>query len=62
MLFPWVKKVLKRKCFADVEEVKPTTVEAVKGITSDEFKNCFEQWEKHLDRHITSNGEYFEGD
>ena len=28
----------------------------------DEFKNCFEQWKKRLDRHIASNGEYFEGD
>ena len=28
----------------------------------DKFKNCFEQWKKHLDRSIASSGEYFEGD
>ena len=35
--------------------------EALKDIKI-KFKNCFEQWKKHLDRCITSNGEYFEGD
>ena len=37
--------------------------EALKVIKTDEFKNWFEQWgEKHLDKCIASNGEYFEGD
>ena len=45
-LFPWVKKVLKRKCFANVEEVKQKTAEALKAIKIDEFRNCFEQWKK----------------
>ena len=34
--------------------------EALKGIKFNEFKKCFEQWEKHLDRCIASNGDYFE--
>ena len=45
-----------------MEEVKQKTAEALKGIKIDKFKNCFEQWNKHLDRCIASNGEYFEGD
>ena len=57
-----MKKVLKRKCFADVEEVKQKMSEALKGITINKFTNCLEQWKKHLDRYIASNGEYFEGD
>ena len=40
---PWMKKVLKGKHLADVEEVKQKMVEALKGIKIDEFKNCFEQ-------------------
>ena len=36
--------------------------ETLKGIKIEEFKNCLEQWEKHLNRYIASNGEYFEGD
>ena len=57
-----MKKVLKRKHFAHVEEGKPKMAEALKDIKIDEFKNCFEQWKKCLNRCIASNGEYFEGD
>ena len=56
-----MKKVLKGKHFANVEEVKQKTAEALKGIKIDKFKNCFEQW-KSLDRCTGLNGEYFEGD
>ena len=56
-----MKKVLKQKRFANVEEVKQETAEALKDIKIDEFKNCFEQWRKPLDGCITSNGEFFEG-
>jgi len=61
-LFPRMKKVLKGKRFADVEEVKKKTTEALKGITLQEFQDCFEKWETRLDRCIASNGQYFEGD
>ena len=60
-LFPRMKKVLKGKHFADVEEVKQKMAEALKGIKINKFKNCFEQWKKGLNRCIASNGEYFEG-
>ena len=46
----------------NVEEVNQKTAEALKGIKIDEFKNCFEHWEKHLSRCTASNGEYLEGD
>ena len=46
ILFSWRDNVLKRKGFADVEEVKQKTAEALKGIKIDKFKNSFEQWEK----------------
>ena len=59
-LSPQIKKVLKGTHFADVEEAKQKTAEALKGIKTDEFKNYFEQWKKHLHRYIASNGEYFE--
>ena len=57
-----MKKVLKGKSFANVEKVKQKTAEALKGIKINKFKNCFEQWKKHLDSCIASNGEDFEGD
>ena len=46
ILFSWMKKVLKGKCFVDVEEVKQKMAEALKGIKIKNFKNCFEQWKK----------------
>ena len=55
-LFCQDKIILKRKCFADVEEVKQKLAEALKGIKINEFKNCFEQWKKGLNRCIASNG------
>ena len=57
-----MKKVLNGERFAKGEEVKQKTAEALKGVKINEFKNCFEQWKKRLDRCIASNGEYFEGD
>ena len=41
-----MKKVLKGKHFADVEEVKQKTAEALKGTKTNEFKTCSEQWKK----------------
>ena len=61
-LFPRMKKVLKGKYLAKVEEVKQKIAKSLKGIKIDEFKNCLEQWQKSLDRCIASNGEYLEGD
>ena len=61
-LFLWMEKVLKGKLFADVEGLKQKTAEALQGIKINEFKNCFEQRIKYLDRCIASNGEYFEGE
>ena len=41
------EKILKGKCFANVEEVKQTKMtEALKGIKIGEFENCFKQWKK----------------
>ena len=56
-LLPQMKKGPKGKCFANVKEVKQKMAEALKGIKINEFKNCFEQWKKYLDRSIASNGE-----
>ena len=57
-----MKKVLKGKCFTDVEEVEQKPAEALKGIKVDEFRNCSEQQKKRLNRCSASDGEYFEGD
>ena len=41
LLFPQMKKVLKKKHFANVEKVRQKMAEALKGIKIYEFKTCF---------------------
>ena len=41
-------RVLKRKRFAEVEEVKQKMVETQNGIKINEFKNYFEEWKNVL--------------
>ena len=55
-LFLQMKKGLKEKHFANVEEEKQKMAEALKSIKINKFKNCFEQQKKHLSRCIASNG------
>jgi len=61
-LFPTMKKTLKGKRFANVEEVKTASQEALNNIKLQQFQRCFTQWEKRLNKCIASSGEYFEGD
>ena len=49
-----MKNVLKGKHFADGEEVKQETAEALQGIKIYKFKNCCGQWKKCLDGCIAS--------
>ena len=42
-LFPWMKKALRGKRFAHVEEVKQKTAKALKGIKINE-SNTFLRW------------------
>ena len=60
-LFLTMKKKLKGKRFATVEEVKTASQEAFNNINLQQFQRCFTHWEKRLDKCIASNGEYFEG-
>ncbi|PNF35164.1 hypothetical protein B7P43_G08769 [Cryptotermes secundus] len=50
-LFPQMKRDMKEKM-----------TEALSSISKDEFRQCFEKWNKRLDRCISVSGEYFDGD
>jgi hypothetical protein len=45
-LFPTIKKTLKGKRFATVEEVQTASQEALNSIKLRQFQRCFTQWEK----------------
>ena len=59
-LFPWMKKVLKGKCFAYAKEVKQKMAETLHNIS--ELKNCFQQWENVLISVLQQMGSHFGGD
>jgi len=59
---PDKEKSLNGKRVATVEEVKTASQEALKNIKLQQFRRCFTQWEKILDKSIASSGDYFEGD
>nr|CAH7754411.1 unnamed protein product [Callosobruchus chinensis] len=61
-LFPRLKKDMKGKRFASVEEVKQKSLEGLKNIPKSEFKKRFEQWKNRLEKCVVIKGEYFEGD
>ena len=67
-VFPWMKNVLKRKHFADVEEVKQKMAEALKGIKINKFKQFWAvgknvkwrvlgRWPKF--KHVRINTQFF---
>ena len=39
-----MKRDLKGKRFQNVEEVREKMTETLKGVTLQQFQNCFEQW------------------
>ncbi|PNF27354.1 BET1-like protein [Cryptotermes secundus] len=56
-LFPRMKRDMNGKRFADVAEVKKKTTEALSSISKDEFRQCFEKWNKRLDKCISFNNQ-----
>jgi hypothetical protein len=61
-LFPKLKNALKGQRFADLSDVKSNVNALLRGITENDFQDCFRQWYNHLTKCIASQGEYFEGD
>lgn len=57
-MFLSMKKVLKGGRFANVEEMKTNTTEALKGITSQNLQGFFEHFRTRRDTHVGSKGEY----
>jgi hypothetical protein len=57
-----MKRDLKGHRFDTVEDIFAASARALNSIQVEEFQRCFEQWKQRLDKCISSNGEYFEGD
>lgn len=61
-LFPKIKRTLKGRRFASIDDIKGESLKELKAITKIEFQKCFEDWKKRWHKCIVSKGDYFEGD
>jgi len=61
-LFPKLKRTLKGRRFANIEEIKTESLEELKAISKIAFHKYFEDWKKRWHKCIISDGDYFEGD
>ncbi|KAG5309963.1 MOS1T transposase, partial [Pseudoatta argentina] len=60
-LFPKLKRPMKGRRYATIEEIK-TASKKLNKITKNDFLKCFEDWKKRWHKCIISDGDYFEGD
>ncbi|KYN36550.1 hypothetical protein ALC56_09095, partial [Trachymyrmex septentrionalis] len=61
-LFPKLKRPMKGRRYATIEEIKTASMEELNKITKNNFLKCFEDWKKRWHKCIISDGDYFEGD
>ena len=61
-LFPKLKRPMKGRRFATIEEIKTAQLEELKTITKSAYPKCFEDWKKRSHKCIISEGDYFQGD
>lgn len=60
-LFPKLKKPMKGHRYEDLEDIKRTVTSVLKNLTSGDFQECFQKWEKCWTKCIRLGGEYCEG-
>ncbi|UYV62563.1 hypothetical protein LAZ67_2001108 [Cordylochernes scorpioides] len=61
-LFPKLKRPMKGRRYATLDEIKTASKEELKNIFKNDFLKCFEDWKNRWDKCIISHGDYFEGD
>ena len=57
-LFPELKRPIEERKFA----TKKNFTEELKTIPKSVYQKCLEDWKKHWQKFIISEGDYFEGD
>ncbi|UYV79043.1 hypothetical protein LAZ67_17000846 [Cordylochernes scorpioides] len=61
-LFPKLKRPMKGRRYATLDEIKTASKEELKKILKSDFLKCFEDWKNRWHKCIISHGDYFEGD
>ncbi|UYV62125.1 hypothetical protein LAZ67_1007912 [Cordylochernes scorpioides] len=61
-LFPKLKRPMKGRRYAMLDEIKTASKEELKKMLKNDFFKCFEDWKNRWHKCIISHGDYFEGD
>ncbi|UYV74812.1 hypothetical protein LAZ67_12001111 [Cordylochernes scorpioides] len=61
-LFPKLKRPMKERRYATLDEIKTVSKEELKKIIKNDFLKCFEDWKNRWHKCIISHGDYFKGD
>ncbi|UYV72969.1 AGL [Cordylochernes scorpioides] len=61
-LFPKLKRPMKGRRYATLDEIKTASKEELKKIFKNDFLKCFEDWKNRWHKCIISHGDCFEGD
>ncbi|UYV76948.1 hypothetical protein LAZ67_14002538 [Cordylochernes scorpioides] len=61
-LFPKLKRPMKGRRYATLDEIKTASKEELKKNFFYDFLKCFEDWKNRWHKCIISHGDYFEGD
>ncbi|UYV76121.1 hypothetical protein LAZ67_13002655 [Cordylochernes scorpioides] len=61
-LFPKLKRPMKGRRYATLDEIKTASKEELKRFLKNDFLKCFEDWKNRWHKCIISHGDYFEGD
>ncbi|UYV64915.1 hypothetical protein LAZ67_3002413 [Cordylochernes scorpioides] len=61
-LFPKLKRPMKGRRYATLDEIKTASKEKLKKIFKNDFLKCFEDWKNRWHKCIISHGDYFERD
>jgi hypothetical protein len=61
-LFSKLKRPIKGRRFATIEEVETTSPEKLKTTSKRAYQKCLEDWKKCWHKFIIPEGNYFEGD
>ena len=60
-LFPRLKRTMKGRRFATIDEIKTESLRELKDIPKNAYQKCFEDWKKRWHKCIISERDHFEG-
>ena len=60
-LLPRLKNHLKGRHFGTLDNIEKSVTDELKGMPTETFQHCYEEWKQRLSRCVAAQGNYFEG-